>query len=246
MFSLNQSKLPQYVLPLMPAIALAVAWSLSRTRGAGGWNAYVVCAVACAAALASVTWWLPHSVPLTADERAAIPFAARALAVALLVSAALVALAARRTSLVLAGCGYAVPVIVLPLAVAGLLRAVGIDRSAYALATAVRDQSVVAVAAYPPSLPFYLGRAVPVATAHARELTSNFIADYADHYRTVPGSPLLAADAWRERLARCPEPTVFVVRAGDKDARAALSSLPLLFADSHYAAYGPCPARAHP
>jgi 4-amino-4-deoxy-L-arabinose transferase-like glycosyltransferase len=242
-FSLNQSKLPQYVLPLMPAIALAAAWSLSRTKGASGRSAYVVCAVAFAAALASVTWWLPHSVPLTADERAAIPLAARTLGVALLVSAALAVLAARRASEVLAGCAYALPVIVLPLAIAGLLRAVGIDRSAYALATAVHDRSVLAVAAYPPSLPFYLGRAVPVATANARELTSTFIADYADHYRTVPGSPLLAADAWRERLARCLEPTVFVTRAGDKDTRAVLASLPLLFSDGHFAAYGPCAAR---
>jgi 4-amino-4-deoxy-L-arabinose transferase-like glycosyltransferase len=246
-FSLNQSKLPQYVLPLMPAFALAAARNLTRDGVTSGWKTYAACAVAFAAALGSVTLWLPRSIPLTAAELAAIPVAARALAVALLVSAALVAWGARRPSLGLAAAGYAIVVMVLPFAVAGLLRAVGDDRSAYALTTAVRDRgTVVAVAAYPPSLPFYLGRPVPVATAHARELTSNFIADYADHYRTVPGSPLLAADAWRERLMRCPEPTVFVTRAGDRDGRAVLSSLPLLFADGHYAAYGPCATQARP
>ena len=246
-FSLNQSKLPQYVLPLMPAFALAAARNLTRDGVTSGWKTYVACAVAFAAALGSVTLWLPRSIPLTAAELAAIPVAARALAVALLVSAALVAWGARRASLGLVAAGYAIVVMVLPFAVAGLLRAAGDDRSAYALATAVRDRgTVVAVAAYPPSLPFYLGRPVPVATAHARELTSNFIADYADHYRTVPGSPLLAADAWRERLMRCPEPTVFVTRAGDRDGRAVLSSLPLLFADGHYAAYGPCATQARP
>jgi hypothetical protein len=36
---------------------------------------------------------------------------------------------------------------------------------------------------------------------------------------------------------------VFVTRAGDKDTRAVLASLPLLFSDGHYAAYGPCAAR---
>ena len=246
-FTLNQSKLPQYVLPLMPAFALAAARSLTRDGASTGWKTYVACAAAFAAALGSVTLWLPHSIPLTTTEQATIPFAAHALAAALLVSAALVAWGARRASLELVATGYAVVVIGLPFAIAGLLRAVGDDRSAYALATAVRDRgAIVAVAAYPPSLPFYLRRPIPVATAHARELTSNFIADYAEHYRAIPGSPLLPADAWRDRLARCPEPTVFVARAGDEDGRAALSSLPMIFADGHYAAYGPCPAQATP
>lgn len=242
-FTLNQSKLPQYVLPLMPALALAAAWSLSRPEPVRSWKVYVAAAGVLAGALASVTAWLPSSVPLTADERSAIPFAAAMLAAALFLSGALVALAARRGRLVLAAAGYALPVIVLPLAIAGVLRAVGEDRSAYTLATAIGNRGrVVAVAAYPPSLPFYLGRRIPIATAHARELTSNFIADYADHYRTVPGSPLLPADAWRERLTRCSEPTIFVTRAGDRDVRGALSTLPMLFADSRYAAYGPCSA----
>jgi len=105
---------------------------------------------------------------------------------------------------------------------------------------------VLAVAAYPPSLPFYLQTQIQVSTTNARELTSNFIADYADTYRAVPGSPLLAADAWRARLATCPEPTVFVTRAGDEQTRSALVSLPLLFLDGHYAAYGPCAAGATP
>jgi hypothetical protein len=123
------------------------------------------------------------------------------------------------------------------------MRAVGEDRSAAALADSVHGKGVVlAIAVYPPSLPFYLRSQIQVATANARELTSNFIADYADSYRAVPGSPLLPVDAWRARLATCAEPTVFVTRAGDGDARAALAILPLLFLDGHYAAYGPCAA----
>lgn len=246
-FSLNESKLPQYVLPLMPALALAAARNLSRDGVAGGWKTYVVAAGGLALALASVTLWLPHALPLTDAERAAIPVAARSLAAALLGSAMLVGFAARRGSLTLVAGGYALVTIALPFATAGLLRAVGDDRSAYALAQTIPGRaSVVAVAAYPPSLPFYLRRPVLLATPHARELTSNYIADYADHYRTVPGSPLLPVDAWRERLARCGEPTVFVTRAGDNAARADLVRLPLLFADGHYAAYGPCAPPASP
>jgi 4-amino-4-deoxy-L-arabinose transferase-like glycosyltransferase len=244
-FSLNQSKLPQYVLPLMPAFALAAARTLSREGVAAGWKAYIVVAVPLGLALAAVTLWLPSSIPVTPLEQAAIPFTARVLAAALLASAALVALAARRGSVPLAAAGYALVTLALPFASGPLLRAVGDDRSAHTLATVIPERvSVVAVAAYPPSLPFYLRRPILLATAHARELTSNYIADYADHYRTIPGSPLLPAEAWRERLARCAEPTVFVTRAGDRGTREQLAHLPLLFTDGHYAAYGPCAAPA--
>jgi 4-amino-4-deoxy-L-arabinose transferase-like glycosyltransferase len=243
-FSLNQSKLPQYVLPLMPAFALAAARTLSRDGAGAGWKAYVFAAAPLGLALATVTVWLPRAIPVTAPELAAIPFTARVLAAALLVSAALVALAVRRGSLPLAAAGFALVTLALPFASGSLLRAVGDDRSAYALATVIPARaSVVAVSAYPPSLPFYLRRLILLATPHARELTSNYIADYADHYRAVPGSPLLPADAWRERLSRCAEPTVFVTRAGDRGTRDELARLPLLFADGHYAAYGPCSAQ---
>jgi hypothetical protein len=101
------------------------------------------------------------------------------------------------------------------------------------------------VGAYPPSLPFYLTRPVAVATATGAELTSNYIADNVERLRASPGSPLLPAGYWREALARCLAPTVFLTEAGDRDARAVLDrAVPLLAADSHYAAYGPCRVRA--
>jgi 4-amino-4-deoxy-L-arabinose transferase-like glycosyltransferase len=240
-FTLDQSKLPQYVLPLMPAFALAAARNLTREAPRMGWKFYVGCAALLAAALVVLPTVLPPALPLTAEERNAIPFAARALAVVLVLSAAIVAFGARRGQRSLVASGYAVAVVALPFLTADLMRAVGDDRSAAALADSVRSKGViVTIAAYPPSLPFYLRNRVLVSTAHARELTSNFIADYADLYRSAPDSPLLPADAWRERLARCPEPTVFVARVVDHDVRDRLATLPLLFADGRYAAYGPC------
>src|SRR5204862_341682 len=86
--------------------------------------------------------------------------------------------------------------------------------------------AVLGVLAYPPSLPFYLGRPIAVATATGIELTSNYIADYQDRYRDVPGSPLLPEGYWREALARCPVPTVFVATAAYRYARAALEAAP--------------------
>jgi hypothetical protein len=227
----------------MPAFALAAARHLSREAPTTGWKLYVGTAALLAGALAILPALLPAKIPLTAAERAAIPGAARALAAAVGVGAAIVAVGAWQRQRVVVAAGYAAVVLALPLVTGPLMRAVGDDRSAAALADSVRGKGVVlGVAAYPPSLPFYLRSHVLVATAHARELTSNFIAGYADTYRAVPGSPLLPADAWRERLATCAEPTVFVVRAGDRDVRAALASLPQLFDDGHYAAYGPCHA----
>ena len=177
----------------------------------------------------------------------AIPGAAGGIAVAVLASAVLVGLAARRRDIRLAAVGHAAVVVALPFLIAGLMRAVGDDRSAAPLADAVRGRGrVVGVNAYPTSLPFYLGHPVPVATAHGRELTSNYIADYADRYRTVPGSPLLPADAWRSIAAECREPTVFVTRPVDREVREGLAALPLLFRGTRYEAYGPCAGEAGP
>src|SRR2546427_12776857 len=103
----------------------------------------------------------------------------RSVGIALVAAAALVALAARSGTPALGLTGYALPVIALPFVTAPLLRAVGDDRSAAAIARAVAGRgAVLAVEAYPPSLPFYLRRTIPVSTTGAEELTSNYIAEY--------------------------------------------------------------------
>lgn len=248
-FSLNQSKLPQYVLPLIPAVALAAARVLARDGIGAGWRAYGIVAPVLGVALISLTRWMPAQLELTPAEKAAIPPAALTLGVAVLASAALVALGALRRRPATGIVGYAIAVWAIPFASAPLMRAVGEDRSSAEIARAAAsalDQAggvgaVLGVAAYPPSLPFYLGRPIAVATETAEELTSNYIVDYQTRYRAVPGSPLLPGGYWREVLARCPVPTVFVTRAGARAARAALGArLPLLAEDTHYAAYGPC------
>ncbi len=231
-FTLNQSKLPQYVLPLIPAFTLAATRNLvtgARTTGA---RAYAALALLAGVALVALTVWLPAPISLTPSEKTAIPPAALALGVVVLCSAALVGLGALARRPRVAIWGYAVVVIAIPFLSGNLLAAVGEDRSAAA---------VLGVLAYPPSLPFYLGRPVAVATPTGAELTSNYIADNVERLREAPGSPLLPAGYWREALGRCPVPTVFVTGAGNREVRETLgAALPLLAADSHYAAYGPC------
>jgi hypothetical protein len=169
-----------------------------------------------------------------------------------ILAAVLLTAAARRARPALTGVAYALPVLAVPFLSTDLMRAVGNERSAAPLAAVVANAleeaagdasagDVLAVAAYPPSLPFYLGRRVPVATATGTELTSNWIAARADTYRALPGTSLLPADAWRDVLARCPRPTVFVTRASEERVPADLrASLPLLAVVGRYAAYGPC------
>jgi hypothetical protein len=102
---------------------------------------------------------------------------------------------------------------------------------------------VVGVAAFPTSLPFYLRDRVLLASASARELTSNFVVDYQEQFRRDSASPLRPADYWRGRVRACRTPAVFVARANDARVRAQLDSvLPLLAVEGKYAAYGPCAA----
>ncbi len=249
-FTLNQSKLPQYVLPLMPAFALAAARTIARHGIGAAWRAYTPLATVLGVALAAVPRWMPVPLALTPGEKAAIPATAFALGVGLVTSAALVALGVVRRRPQLGVLGYALVVMAIPFVSGPLLAAVGEDRSSAAIARATaagldragaRGGAVLGVLAYPPSLPFYLGRQIAVATATGEELTSTYIADHQERYRTVAGSPLLPAGYWREVLTRCPIPTVFVTKAANRAARAALgSALPLLAADGRYAAYGPC------
>lgn len=247
MFTLNQSKLPQYLLPLMPAFALAAARALTTTGPRTAWRTYVALATALGLLLLALPLGLLGTVPLTAAGRSAIPATASTLGLVLLVSAACVAVAAARRSTGLVVLGYAMAVMAIPFATVRLMAAVGDDRSAATLSTAIRAATanlegvqVLGVAAYPPSLPFYLRSTIAVATAGAGELTSNYIARYHEQMRTIPESPLRPADAWLDVLAACPVPTVFVARAGNRTVRAALAALPLLADDGHHAAYGPC------
>jgi 4-amino-4-deoxy-L-arabinose transferase-like glycosyltransferase len=255
-FTLNQSKLPQYVLPLMPPFALAAARLLTRQArelGGGiglGSRTYTVVAGTLGLALASLTLWLAAPISLTPAERAAIPATALTLGIALFVSAAMVWYGGRpgHPRPALAIMGYVLPVMVMPIVSGRLLDAVGEDRSAVVLAGVIRntapgDTEVIGIAAFPPSLPFYLQRTIPVATTTGRELTSNFIADYYERFRAVPGSPLKPPDYWRERVTSCRTPTVVVTLTGDGRVRATLDSLlPLLAVEGRYAAYGPCAA----
>src|SRR5438445_1763135 len=250
LLTLNHSKLPQYVLPLMPALALAAARHLAARGPSLAWPPYVALATALGVVLVVLPGRLLAPLPLTPAERLAIPGAALAQGAALFVSAGCLAIAARRGAQGLGALAYALVVIALPFNTRRLMSAVGDDRSAARLAAAIQPALAQGgggnpaegpgVAGYPAPAPVYSPRPPPVGTARPGRPTENYIAAYQERYRAIPDSPLRPADAWKTVLAQCPTPTVFVARSDNRPARDGLAALPLLLDDGHYVAYGPC------
>ena len=245
-FTLSQSKRPQYVLPLMPAVGLAVAglWRNAPGRLPGVRTAAIVMAAlgACLLLLqGAIAGWMPHAAGAVA---ARIPATALGLGAVCLVSAVLAWVGAGRRWMAL--CALSMPVASIPVVSLGLMRAIGEDRSAHALAEAIAGAAgaqveIVGVGAFPLSLPFYLQRAVTLSTADGAELTSNYVLRNFDSLSRHGAPTLRDREWWREALGSCARPRVFVVRVDDDAARTTLErDLPLLGQTRKYAVYGPC------
>jgi 4-amino-4-deoxy-L-arabinose transferase-like glycosyltransferase len=243
-FSLSQSKRPQYVVPLVPGIALLAA-HLARTRGRiRGAATAGAGLVVMGLGFAAVPYVLPHLTPLSGDIQHAMRPAALGLAtVSLVAGAFLWWMRARYDAALLL---LALPTAAVPLVGTGLMQAIGRERSSAALAAAIRPAlspgtDVLAVHTLPLSLPFYLRRQVLVATATGAELTSNYLVRDIARWRDEPRSPLRRADAWLDAATTCGRIRVFITRATDTRLRTLLAAkLPLLAETPKYAAYGPC------
>jgi 4-amino-4-deoxy-L-arabinose transferase-like glycosyltransferase len=240
-FSLSQSKRPQYMLPLVPAVALLAA-ALWTRRG-------VRAAAAALAILGAVLLASSARLPLlfrnmTPEIAAAVPGAAIPLAI-ICIAAGAAAFFARgsREAALLALC---VPCASIPFVSQRLMKEIGNQRSAAALAQAIAPTmldatEIVGIHAYPPSLPFYLHRTTILASDDAREMTSNYILRTAKVWADAPGTPLRPADWWREAAVNCERPRVFVVALADREALLFLGErLPLIAQAGKYAAFGPC------
>ncbi|HYL06264.1 MAG TPA: glycosyltransferase family 39 protein [Thermoanaerobaculia bacterium] len=291
LFSLSHSKRPQYVLPLLPAVAIMAAKVWADARGTAdaaetaaapaedagaGRPAGAPAEPAPAAAPAAVpgaraagfTWLVlallcaaaPAVLPRIHSARLVhvtmLPPTLLALGAAFLLGAAAVLLGAGRRGSALLLAGLVLPMAALPPVLLPLLDEIGSHRSARAAAAAIAPRlvpgaEVVAVHAFPPSLPFYLRRTLLLATPRGRELTSNYVIAYFQKWLAADprSTPLRPADWWRGALAACDHPLVFVTWADDAANRATLAAagLPLIVANDRMAAYGPCAVRAgHP
>jgi 4-amino-4-deoxy-L-arabinose transferase-like glycosyltransferase len=244
-FSLSQSKRPQYVLPMVPAVGILVGalWKNARGRLPGVRVASIGMALL-GVCLLLARHRIADWVPATTDVGEQIPITATVLGgVCLVTGAGAWAWASHRGAVLLA---LSLPVAAVPFASAGLMAAIGRQRSAEELASAIQTAAgpvaeVVGVAAFPPSLPFYLNRTLLLSTTDGVELTSNYLVGSLDLWRTAPDTPLRDDRWWREAMMHCSRARVFVVRVDDTQTRAFLDgALPLIMVTHKYVAYGPC------
>lgn len=244
-FTLAQSKRPQYILPLLPAVTLLMArlWHAGGEALAGARTAAIALILA-GAGLFMFRDRIPGLLETTPDVAAIIPGLAMRLGVALLVGASLIyAVGEQREKVLFA---LTLPVVAIPLLAGPLMRAIAADRSSAALATAMApalsgDADVVAVDAWPPGLGFYLGRQITVSTDDPSVLTSNWVARNPEAAAAWPDSPLRVGFYWERALLACGRPRLFVTRADATALRARIGqALPLLTEAGGYAVYGPC------
>lgn len=211
-FSLSQSKRPQYILPVMPAIALFVA---SR------WNPRM--AKAAAVAIAIFVAMLAIVAP-TVRLRPEFAASARDAAYAIAVAGVIGCILAWRRSL--AVIGLSLPVLIIPLATNGLMQSLSIRRSEKALALAIRPQvtaqtEVVGLEAFTGSMAFYLQRPITVVSPDGDEFTSNYIIR---HYAVFAGRSNLRPSSELPRVFDRAKPRVVIARNNDEKNRALIEA----------------------
>ncbi|HEU4889209.1 MAG TPA: glycosyltransferase family 39 protein [Thermoanaerobaculia bacterium] len=212
-FSLSQSKRPQYVLPLMPAIALLIArvWEDARTRAA----AIVLTSLG---ALFLVGSFFVQRTTLKLEMMAVADETALAFGIAFALGG-LVALFAKRRELVLIA--LTLPAFALPLIANPMLHAIAERRSTKSFVAELTPHltpqtQIIGVEAFTGSLAFYLRRPITVVTEDASELTSNYLMRRYERFTSNPASPLKPLPYFEHSLAAT-NPRVYIVRL--KDAR---------------------------
>ena len=233
-FSLNQSKRPQYILPLLPAIALILAriWDEARTRAA----AIVLAAFG---ALLLIAPLFLHRAKMKPEIAAVADDTAIALGIACAIGGVAALFGKRRDVALVA---LSLPIVTLPLLAHPLMRALGERRSTKSFVAELRPHltprtEVIGVEAFTGSLAFYLQHPIVVVTEDASELTSNYLMRRYDRFTSDPTSPLKRLPYFEQSLGTCCP--VYILRNNDVKRRALLESRGWrLVADgAHHVAY---------
>lgn len=235
-FSISQSKRPQYVLPLMPALALVVAriWDDLRTRGA----AIVLTAFGVILLIAP---FFRHRFRMRPEILAAVEDVAFAFGAAF-VAGGIGALIAKRRDLALVA--LSIPALALPICANPMMLAIAERRSAKEVALELRPHvsrqtEVIGVEAFTGSLAFYLERPITIVTEDASELTSNYLVRRSEKFIGASSSTLEPLSYFPSSLAAT-HPRVYVIRIRDTARRTLLESRGWrVIADgAHVVAYG--------
>ncbi len=241
-FSLSRGKQEQYVLPLVPAVALLVA---SRwTSSAKGFRiASVVWGLVGVALLFAAALGVPGLDTARVSTDTAFHFAVVFGAVAV-AGFALSWFGVRRAP-VLGAIGLALPLMAFPAVSSGLMTAVAADRSARGLASEIEnrltsDTELLWIESYAPGVSFYLERTIPVATVDGDELRSNYILRNSEIFIDDEGllRPLASAE---HEVSECGGPQIFILSAGSRDFGDAIEAagVPPLTRSRRWLAYGP-------
>ena len=217
-FSLSQSKRPQYIVPLMPAIALLAARRWEKQRVAA-----IVMAVFGALILIAIPF-------------VKIPFGA-GIAVLLGVAALACGLTAIFTQGPIALIALSIPMLLIPVATGSVMQSIAARRSEKALVSDLRrvagDGDIVGIQAFTGSMAFYLQRPIILVSPTGEEFTSNYIIR---HYSDF--SPRLKQPAWLQEQLKKPG-TLFILRNSDAANRSLVESHggKLVAQDLHFVAY---------
>ncbi|HSP35381.1 MAG TPA: hypothetical protein VLU46_13790 [Thermoanaerobaculia bacterium] len=223
-FSLSQSKRPQYILPVLPAIALLVAREV-RLRVAAVVTAVIGALVVIAPMFAKK---LDPAFATEAKEAAYI------LGALLLIGGIVAAVTKRRDIAVIA---LSIPTLAIPVVTTPLMQAIGERRSTksfIARLEAYGEPRVIGVEAFTGSMAFYLRRPIVVVSDDGEEFTSNYVIR---HYATFAGTPSspLKPTSWLQTL---PD-GLYIVREKDRMHRAMFETRGVMAVatGAHYVAY---------
>lgn len=242
LFSLSRGKQEQYMLPLVPAIALLVAsrWS-GRQPGvriaAAIWGAVGAAMVVVALQFPAVL----ESGRVPGDVAVRVVLG---IGLAALFGAALAWWSANRRPLLVV-IGLSLPLLAIPVLGAPAIEAVAADRSTRALAIELAphidsDTQLLWVESYAPGLSFYLQRTIPVASPTGQEFRSNYILRNDDRFR-ADGGLLRPLEAAETALFHCQGPRVLLFDNKTRKLRSAVedAGVPVLERNRRWIAYGP-------
>jgi 4-amino-4-deoxy-L-arabinose transferase-like glycosyltransferase len=249
-FSLSQSKRPQYILPLVPAVAVLTAWAWSGSRPPA--RAIPAAAIAWLVLGGLLLWAASDLGPRLGEDRdvtASARSAAHALGALMPACGVGAWLLSRRREASLAV--LSLPLIMVPVVTAPLARDVARVRSAKDLAAELRphlteNTRIVGIETFSPSLSFYLGRPIHLSSSTGEPLRSNYLLHTYGAWVGRASSTLHPPGWWWEALHSCSEPLLFLLKSRYQAERSILQSagLPVLFEDHGLLAMGPCRGEA--
>ncbi len=242
LFSLSRGKQEQYMLPLVPAIALLVAsrWS---GRSPGVRLAALIWGVA-GAAMTAVALWFPAVLDGSRVQAEVAVRAVLGIGLTALFGAVLAWWSATRRPLLVV-IGLSLPLLAIPVLGGPAIQAVAADRSTKDLAGALEahvdpDTRLLWVESYAAGLSFYLERTIPVASPTGEEFRSNYILRNDERFRSDGGllRPLKAAET---ALFDCQGPRVLLFDKRTHRLRSAVedAGVPVLEENRRWVAYGP-------